>query len=129
MEESMRPQIRLWIVAAFVAGTIAAFSISPDAKATGDENSRRANGGAVYVMGQGLYYDTFVTVDPLEPNGPFQKLYPPDDDHPFGRTQYGPGDPEYLGGRWWEDVNHNDKMDSEDHYFLCPLLGPGRDTL
>ena len=79
------------------------------------------NLGAVYVTSQGLYYDTFVTVDPLPFHGRFQQIE-------NGMTEFGPGDPGYLGGRWWEDTNHNGQMDPEDHYFLCPLLGPGRET-
>jgi hypothetical protein len=39
-----------------------------------------------------------------------------------------PGDAGYLGGRWWEDTNGDDIMDAGDHYFLCPLLPPGRET-
>jgi hypothetical protein len=31
-----------------------------------------------------------------------------------------------LTGRWWMDSNGNGQMDSEDHFFSCPLLGPGR---
>jgi hypothetical protein len=77
--------------------------------------------GSVYVTSQGLYYDTFVTVDPLPFEGRFQQIE-------GGQTEFGPGDPGYLGGRWWEDTNHNGQMDAEDHYFLCPLLGPGRET-
>ena len=46
----------------------------------------------------------------------------------FGMTEFGPGSPGYLGGRWWEDLNHNGIMDETDHYFLCPLLPPGRPT-
>jgi len=42
-------------------------------------------------------------------------------------TKFGPGDPGYLGGRWWEDTNGNNEKDATDHYFLCPLLGPGRE--
>ena len=42
-------------------------------------------------------------------------------------TQYGPGDLGYLGGRWWLDVNGNGVMDEDDNYFICPLLGPGRE--
>jgi hypothetical protein len=81
----------------------------------------RGNGalGAVYVTSQGLYYDTFVTVDPLPFEGAFQKLE-------NGTTEFGPGDAGYLGGRWWEDLNGNGVMDPTDHYFLCPLLPPGR---
>lgn len=75
--------------------------------------------GVVYVTGQGLYYDTFATADPLPFKGPFQKLE-------SGTTEFGPGDAGYLGGRWWEDLNGNNVMDPTDHYFLCPLLPPGR---
>ena len=75
--------------------------------------------GEVYVTSQGLYYDTFVSAETLPPNGPFQKLVD-------GKTEFGPGDPGYLGGRWWIDNNGNNVMDEGDAYVLCPLLGPGR---
>lgn len=75
--------------------------------------------GEVYVSGQGLYYDTFVTVEELPMHGRFQKLE-------NGVTAYGPGDQGYVGGRWWVDVNGNDIMDEGDAFLLCPLLGPGR---
>lgn len=77
--------------------------------------------GSVYVTSQGLYYDTFVTKDPLPFEGRFQKIE-------GGQTEFGPGDPGYLGGRWWEDTDGNGVMDPTDHYFLCPLLGPGRES-
>jgi hypothetical protein len=91
----------------------------------------RGMGPAVYVYGEGqeLFYDTIV-LGTLPFEGEFQKLEM-DGPAPFYlQTQYGPGDPEYVGGRWWVDVNGDDVMDPEgvDHYFLCPLLGPGRDT-
>jgi len=74
--------------------------------------------GMVYVSSQGLWYDTFVTADPLPMHGRFQKLE-------GGVTEFGPGDPGYLGGRWWIDSNGNDIMDEGDTFLLCPLLGPG----
>ena len=77
--------------------------------------------GVIFVTSQDLYYDTFVVVDPLPMNGPFQLLED-------GTTEFGPGDPGYLGGRWWEDLNGNGEQDEEDHFFLCPLLGPGREA-
>jgi hypothetical protein len=40
-------------------------------------------------------------------------------------TKYGPGDPGYLGGRWWVDANGDGEMNEGDHFFMCPLLGPG----
>ena len=77
--------------------------------------------GVVYVTSQQLYYDTFVVKDPLPMEGPFQLLK-------NGTTEFGPGQPGYLGGRWWEDLNANGVQDASDHYFLCPLLPPGRTT-
>lgn len=77
--------------------------------------------GVVFVTSQGLYYDTFVVKDPLPMHGPFQLLE-------SGQTEFGPGQPGYLGGRWWEDLNEDGVQDPDDHYFLCPLLPPGRTT-
>ena len=83
----------------------------------------RGNGplGTIYVTSQGLYYDTFVSVETLPMQGPFQKLV----NH---TTEFGPGEPGYLGGRWWVDVNGNNIMDEGDKFLLCMLLGPGRTT-
>jgi len=78
----------------------------------------RPGAGEIYVTSQGLYYTTYTVVDPLPQEGPFQQLI-------NGTTEFGPGQPGYLGGRWWVDVNGNGIQDSGDHYFLCPLLGPG----
>jgi hypothetical protein len=89
--------------------------------AAADGSSGRGAPGVVYVTSQGLYYNTYVTAQTLPLKGPFQKLT----NHV---TDYGPGDPGYLGGRWWIDTNANDVMDSTDTYLLCPLLGPGRTT-
>jgi hypothetical protein len=100
----------------FIVVIVALLSVTPAL-------ANRGNGalGTIYVTSQGLYYDTFVTNDPLPMQGAFQKL----ENH---TTEYGPGDPGYLGGRWWVDENGNNIMDSGDHFFHCPLLGPGRTT-
>jgi hypothetical protein len=82
---------------------------------------RAGSTGIVYVTSQGLYYDTFVSNDPLPMHGPFQFIE-------NGQTEFGPGDPGYLGGRWWEDLNGNGIQAEGDHFFHCPLLGPGRAT-
>ena len=97
------------------------------AATTSAAGGRPASGGVIFVTGQGLYYDTFVTVDPLPRRGRFQPIGDSDGDG-IAETPYGPGDPGYLGGRWWEDLNGNGMQDDGDHYFLCPLLGPGRET-
>jgi hypothetical protein len=81
-------------------------------------------GPIIYVESQGLFYDSIVTAMELPPRGPFQQLYPCD----FGLcTEFGPGDRGHRGGRWWVDDNENGEMDQGDTYFLCPLLGPGRE--
>jgi hypothetical protein len=84
-------------------------------------SANRGNGdlGVVYVSSQGLYYDTFVPVETLPPHGRFQKLE-------NGVTEFGPGDPGYLGGRWWVDTDGDNVMEPTDTFLLCPLLGPGR---
>lgn len=75
----------------------------------------------VYVTSQGLSYDSIV-VATLPPEGRFQKL----EMGKYGlQTEFGPGDPGYLGGRWWLDANGDNVMDGGDLYFMCPLLAPG----
>ncbi len=86
----------------------------------------RGDGPIVYVTSQGLFYDSIVVADPLPQQGRFQQLIP----HENGlETEFGPGDQEHVGGRWWIDLNENNMMDASDKYFLCPLLGPGRPTM
>jgi hypothetical protein len=77
--------------------------------------------GTVYVTSQELYYDTFVSADELPMRGRFQKLED-------GVTEFGPGDPGYLGGRWWIDANNDGMQNEGDVFLLCPLLPPGRPT-
>ena len=87
------------------------------------QGGRAGSTGVIYVTSQGLYYDTFAAADTLPMQGKFQKL----EMGPNGsQTEFGPGDPGYLGGRWWVDDNNNGIQDEGDVFFLCPLLGPGR---
>lgn len=79
----------------------------------------------VFVTSQGLYYDSIVLTD-LPQQGRFQKLVPTASGL---QTEFGPGDQGYVGGRWWVDVNMDGEMNEGDAFFLCPLLGPGRETL
>jgi len=76
----------------------------------------RGNGalGEVLVTSQALYYDTFISAESLPPEGPFQLL-------DGGQTDFGPGDPGYLGGRWQIPDGNGGYT-----YLLCPLLPPGR---
>ncbi len=107
---------RLQVFAGILAGLLALASLGtiPVAAARGHGAL-----GVVFVSSQGLYYDTFVTADPLPMQGPFEKLT-------NGVAEFGPGQQGYFGGRWWEDTNGNGVMDPTDTYLDCPLLGPGR---
>jgi hypothetical protein len=102
-------------------GAVAAISPATPANTASTARFGDRAPGAVYVTSQGLYYDTFVVKDPLPMHGRFQLLA-------NGETEFGPGQPGYLGGRWWEDLNGNGAQDAGDHFFLCPLLPPGRPT-
>ena len=82
--------------------------------------------GLIYVTSQGLYYETFAAADPIPMHGRFQKL---EVINGQPQTEFGPGDPGYLGGRWWMDTNGDNEMDAGDHFFVCPLLGPGQTSL
>ena len=73
--------------------------------------------GKVKVTSTGICYDS-VFLNPLPFKGKFQ-LIDPSTDPPS--TEYGPGDTEYVGGRWWVDANGNGEMDEDDVYFACPL--------
>lgn len=99
----------------FAISLIALFAVIP-------ASANRGSGalGVVYVMSQGLYYDTFVSAKVLPMHGPFQKLE-------NGATDFGPGDQGYVGGRWWID-DGDGVMTENDIFLLCPLLGPGRTT-
>lgn len=99
-----------------------ALPLSAEAKPREDG---RGTGPVIFVTSQGLYYDSIVLTDLPPMKGRFQELVA--GMHGL-ETEYGPGEPGHLGGRWWMDSNENGVMDLEDAYFMCPLLGPGRDT-
>ena len=111
------------LATAAIIGT--AVLINTNAYAKERENGR-GTGPVVYVTSQGLYYDSIVVVDSLPMHGNFQQLIPSENGL---ETEFGPGAPGHLGGRWWIDVNGDNTMDAGDKFFLCPLLGPGRTTL
>lgn len=91
-----------------------------------ERETGRGTGPVVYVTSQGLYYDSIVVADPLPAKGRFQQLIPGENGL---MTDYGPGEVGHLGGRWWIDVTDDGMMNEGDRFFLCPLLGPGRETL
>ncbi len=112
------------LTAGIVACSLSLVSMPMLAK---EKTSGRGSGPVVWVKSQNLFYDSIVLGDlPFNGTGNFQKLLP--GEGPSGlATEFGPGNVGYVGGRWWVDLNNNEMMDHEDTYFLCPLLGPGRE--
>ena len=89
---------------------------------SGDSSGRPGSEVQVTVLSSGLTYDSIVKAD-LPMHGRFQQLVPTADGL---TTQWGPGDHGYVGGRWFIDMDGNNKPTEGDAFFLCPLLGPGR---
>jgi hypothetical protein len=108
----------------FLVAAVALIGAAGSAQASRGGSGGRGDGPVIYVVGHGLYYDSIVAADPLPMKGRFQELRPTAG---VLETQYGPGDRNYNGGRWWIDLNGNGEMDGSDKYFSCPLLGPGRE--
>ena len=119
----MRRKMLITLAVVGLAGLILATAGPVEAKRGGEGG--RGNGPIIFVTSQNLYFDSIVTADPVPPHGPFQRLY-------MGAngltTDAGPGDSGYVGGRWWMDVDGGGQMDDGDHYFVCPLLPPGREA-
>ena len=113
---------KLALSAGAVVVTIGALLAFSAADANGDPPTH--DRPVIYVTSQNLFYDSIVN-GPLPPKGPFQKLEM--GSHGL-ETDFGPGDPGYLGGRWWVDSNPNGIMDDDDTFFSCPLLGHGSAT-
>jgi hypothetical protein len=113
------------VVGLVMAMAVPAFAGGPPPK-EGDGPGNRVR-VVVYVESQGLFYDSIVGPS-LPANGPFQQLRPGEGPGGSLATAYGPGDPGYLGGRWWVDANGNGEMDEGDAFFSCPLLGRGSAT-
>ena len=91
----------------------------------GNRMTGRGTGPVIYVESQMLFFDSIVLTD-LPNKGNFQKLEMGGPATSGLQTAVGPGEEGFYGGRWWIDKNGDNMMDDGDHYFLCPLLGPGR---
>lgn len=112
----MRYRMLMGFAIPAIIGVAALGLFLPKAFARGEGNP--FDPGVIYVTSQDLYFDTFAPTT-LPPNGMFQLLYV----GPNGpTTDAGPGDVGYLGGRW----KMSDGMGGYK-YFLCPLMGPGRE--
>ena len=112
--------LRFRTVLLSIAIVALSLAISQSAEAQG-----RGSGPVIYVTTQELFFDSIVLTD-LPQKGPFQLL---EMAGPSGlQTEFGPGDPGYYGGRWWVDVTGDGLMNAGDMFFMCPLLGPGREV-
>jgi hypothetical protein len=114
------------ILLALVGALVMALAVPAFARGKGNPNPQPT----VYVTTQDLTYDSIVVADPLPFNGTtnWQLLEGSGMAGDPLTTAYGPGDVGYFGGRWFQDSD-NDGVPSEgDHFFLCPLLGPGYDA-
>lgn len=112
---------RLLVIALVMGALVVAMAVPAFAGKPGETPPGRAQ---IYVTSQDVTYES-ILLGSLPANGPFQKL----EVGPGGPyTEFGPGDPGYLGGRWWVDVNGDDVMDEGDVYFLCPLIGRGNSS-
>jgi hypothetical protein len=126
MNELRRGTLKFNKLICTAAVVSAALLINTSAFAKDHKNDRetgRGTGPTVYVTSQGLYYDSIVVVESLPMKGNFQQLIPLENGL---ETEFGPGTPGHLGGRWWIDVTGDGIMNKGDKFFLCPLLGPGR---
>lgn len=113
------------LIAITTAAVLSTTYLMSTSVSANDRDTGRGTGPVVYVTSQGLYFDSIVLTD-LPQKGQFQQLIPSENGL---QTEYGPGEPGHLGGRWWIDANADGIQNSGDKFFLCPLLGPGRTTL
>lgn len=120
----MRKSLLVLAVVGMLVGALAAPAL---ARGEGNPHGQPV----IYVTSQGLAYDSIaLTPIPFVEGAPYQELVP---GGPTGlQTEFGPGDQEYVGGRWWLDLPDADnpggvegEMDAGDMFFMCPLLGPG----
>ena len=119
--------MRKFMMVGLVVALFMALTALPALAGPGNSDNSSGRAGTdlrIYVTSQDLYYDSIVKTD-LPQHGNFQQLIPVEGGL---ETEFGPGAPGYLGGRWWVDVNGNGMQDTGDHFFICPLLGPGTST-
>ncbi|MEA3502659.1 MAG: hypothetical protein U9R47_07775 [Actinomycetota bacterium] len=119
----MRKTLLTGLVVGLLTIVMAVPALASNGK-SGDSNGRSGSTLTITVTGgdYDVVYDSIVKAD-LPMKGRFQQLIPTDDGLV---TEFGPGDHDYVGGRWWVDVNEDGEMNGGDAFFLCPLLGPGR---
>ena len=127
----MRKTLLTGLVVGLLTIVMAVPALASNGK-SGESHGRPGSGLTIVVTGgtqttaDDVTYDSIPLGD-LPMKGRFQLLEPntTGSDAPL-MTEYGPGDHDYVGGRWWIDVNMDGEMDAGDAFFICPLQGPGR---
>ena len=131
----MSKGLKTFLGAALVATTVFAASAQANHGVPvghGGTPPARGNGPVIYVYGDGpggdLFYDSIVLSHlPFSEGLPWQEL---EGGGPSGlMTEFGLGDEGYFGGRWFMDTDATEGPSAGDVFFLCPLLGPGRDEI
>lgn len=124
----MEDKMRRSIVLLGIVGMLVLVLAVPAFAARDMRNTGRGTGPTVNVTSQDLVYDSIVTADPLPWNGQdnWQLLELGGDNGAMLTTEFGPGNVGYHGGRWYMDIDGISGPSEGDHFFLCPLLGPGR---
>ena len=107
------------VVAISLVFAVPAFAGDPPSGLPGGDRVRPV----IYITSQRLYYDSIVGPS-LPMKDRFQKL---EMVNGHLQTEFGPGDHDFVGGRWWLDANGDNIMNAGDAFFSCPLLGPGRE--
>jgi hypothetical protein len=121
MEDTIMKTFRTLGMACLLGAALA----MPFSLVAGERDTGRGTGPVIYVTSLDQYFDSIVLGD-LPMQGRFQQLIPGENGL---ETEFGPGQPGHLGGRWWVDANEDGQMNTGDMFFLCPLLGPGRDQM
>jgi hypothetical protein len=110
------------LVLAIAGLLVAALAVPAFARGKGNPHPQPQ----VYVTSQSLTYDSIVVADlPFNGTSNWQLLEGTGTEDDPLTTEFGPGDVGYYGGRWFQDLNHDGVPSDGDHFFLCPLLGPG----
>ena len=126
----MRKTLLTGLVVGLLTIVMAVPALATNGKSA-DDHGRSDSDLTIVVTGGTLTTDDDVTYDSialgnLPMKGRFQLLEP----NTTGSasplmTEFGPGDRDYVVGRWWIDVNEDGMQNAGDKFFLCPLLGPG----
>ncbi|MFV9673313.1 MAG: hypothetical protein ACNYZH_08800 [Acidimicrobiia bacterium] len=127
----MRKTLLTGLVVGLLTIVMAVPALASNGKSA-DSNGRAGSTLTIVVTGgtettaDDITYDSIPLGD-LPMQGRFQLLEPNETGSSAQlMTEFGPGDHDYVGGRWFIDMDGDELPSEGDHFFICPLLGPGR---